>query len=77
MWRQMIRHHTHLAGLVQKVQDSQSVLYEVNAGLVVAVVDERPLNLLLHVLCLLQLKHMLWGEEERGRGLWNGSPGVN
>ena len=54
----------YLAGLIKQVQYPQSVLYEVNTRLVVIVINKRPLYLLLHVLCLLQLEHVLsaWGE---------------
>lgn len=50
---------THLAFLIQQVQDSHLGLDEVDAGLIVIEVDQSPGNLLLHVFLLLQFEHML------------------
>lgn len=50
---------THLALLVEEVQDPQLSLDEIDTRLVVREVDESPGNLLLHILVLLQFEHML------------------
>ena len=52
----------HAALLVEQVEDARLALFaldEVDARLVVEEVDERPCDLLLHVLLLLQLEHVL------------------
>lgn len=55
----------YLALLIQQVQDPKLGLYQVYAGLVVIEVYQRPGDLLLHVLFLLQLKHVLGVGESR------------
>lgn len=45
--------------LVQQIQDAEFSLDQIDTRLVVVEVDERPGNLLLHVLLLLQLEHVL------------------
>ena len=45
--------------LVEKRQDSELALNEINARLIVEKFDKRPINLLSHVLFLLQLEDML------------------
>lgn len=47
--------------LIQEIQDSQFCLNEINARLVVIEVDQRPGDLLSHVLLLLQFEDMLQG----------------
>jgi hypothetical protein len=45
--------------LVEKRQDSELSFNEINARLIVEKFDKRPINLLSHVLFLLQLEDML------------------
>lgn len=49
----------HFTLFIQQVQDAESSLDQVDTGLVVIEVYQSPGDLLLHVLLLLQLKHML------------------
>ena len=56
---------SHLALLIQQVQDAKPALDELNAGLVVTEVNKDPRDLLGHILLLLQLEDMLEGKESR------------
>lgn len=49
----------NLAFFVEEVKNSESSFDQIYARLVVMEIDERPLDLLTHVLFLLQLKDML------------------
>lgn len=51
----------YLAFLIQKVQDTQLGLDEINARLVIVEVNQCPRDLLFHVLLLLQFEDMLEG----------------
>lgn len=55
---------SHFALFIQQVQDTKPSLDQVNAGLVVVVLYHGPGDLLLHILFLLQLKHMLVRENK-------------
>lgn len=50
---------SHLTLLIEQVEDAELGLDQVDAGLVVVEVYERPGDLLLHVLLLLQFEHVL------------------
>lgn len=50
------------AFFIQKIKQAHLGLDEVDARLVVVEIDERPWDLLLHVLLLLQLEHVLEGK---------------
>ncbi len=50
---------THPALFVQKGNDAQFAFNQINTGLVVVVLNKPPLDLLPHVLVLLELEHML------------------
>lgn len=52
--------------LVQQIQDAEFSLDQIDTRLVVVEVDERPGNLLLHVLLLLQLEHVLQKHDRNG-----------
>lgn len=54
---------SHFALFIKQVQDTKSSFDQVNAGLVVVVLYHSPGDLFLHVLFLLQLKHMLMREK--------------
>ena len=52
----------HLALLVEQVEYAEFALDELDARLIVVELDERPLDLLAHVLLLLELEHVLTKE---------------
>lgn len=52
-------HQSYFTLFIQQVQDAKSSLDQVDTGLVVVEIDQCPGDLLLHVLFLLQFKHML------------------
>ena len=54
----------YLAGLIQKVQNPQPTLNQVNAWLVVVKRYERPLNIFLYILLLFQFEYMLEMKKE-------------
>lgn len=56
---------THFTLFIQQVQDAKSSLNQVDTWLVVIEVYQSPGDLLLHVLLLLQLKHMLTTEKKQ------------
>lgn len=64
-WRSTVKLLFDLAFLIQKVKDAQLSLDEINAGLVVIEVYQRPWDFLLHVFLLLQFENMLQGRDDR------------
>lgn len=62
-------HQSHFTLFIQQVQDAESSLDQVDTGLVVIEVYQSPRDQLLHVLLLLQLKHMLPTENNNNRNI--------
>lgn len=61
LWKPL---NTHLAFLIQQIQNSHFGLYEVDARLIVIEINQGPWYLFLHIFFLFQLKDMLQGKRK-------------
>lgn len=61
LWKPL---NTHLALLIQQIENSHFGLYEVDARLIVVEINQGPWYLFLHIFFLFQLKDMLQGKKK-------------